>query len=518
MVNIGDFVTRNAFRVPGGDACIDPDTGRRTTHQRLADRVNRLANALLGELGLSPGDRVTMLSRNCAEYLELYYAAAKSGIIAQPLNWRLAVPELQSIIEDGDPRLLIYHGDFDAELEQLQRELDVEGWLRFEPGEPSAYEDLLARSSAEEPSIASRLGDDDPLFILYSGGTTGVAKGALHTHRTTFASMVNQNAIERVQPTDVYLLLGQMFHIPVVLAMNFLSHGRPVVLLNFEPRRTLEVIEEERVSGFLGVTTMLNYLLAEDLDKYDLSSLRLVQYGGGPMGEDVVREALARLPCGLMQGYGQTEGGPMTFLSAEVHAAAAAGHDTHRLRSCGQEAYLSSLRVVDEQGRLVPQDRTSVGEIVTNSEANMDRYWNRPALTAETLVDGWLHTGDLAVWDEEGFLYIVDRKKDMIISGGENIFPAQVENVLYKHPAVLEAAVFGVPDPVWGEAVKAVVALKPGAEVTEAELIELARSHLASYQKPKSVDFVEELPKSSTGKLLKRELRDPYWEDSSRRV
>jgi acyl-CoA synthetase (AMP-forming)/AMP-acid ligase II len=306
-----------------------------------------------------------------------------------------------------------------------------------------------------------------------------------------------------------------MFHIPLVLAMNYLTRGRPVVLLNFEARATLEVIEQERVSGFLGVTTMLNYLLAlDDLESYDLSSLRIVQYGGGPMGEDVVREALSRLPCDLQQGYGQTEGGTMTFLSPQVHHDALAGVAAHRLRSCGREAHLSSVRVVDDEGRLVPRDHSAVGEIVTRSDANMLRYWNRPEQTAETLRDGWLRTGDLATWDQDGYIYIQDRKKDMIVSGGENIYPAQVENSLYRHPAVLEAAVFGVPDETWGEAVKAVVVLKPGMDATEEELVSLVREDLGSYMKPRSVDFVTELPKSPTGKILKRDLRAPHWDDS----
>jgi acyl-CoA synthetase (AMP-forming)/AMP-acid ligase II len=516
-LNIADLVVRNAFRNPGGPACIDPATGRTTTHAQLAERMDRLANGLLG-LGLDAGDRVAILSRNCAEYLELYFACARSGLIAQPLNWRLSTSELGRILDDGGARVVISAADFADEVKLLQDRFDADHWLEFAPGQPSPYEDLLAGATAEAPAAATTTGDDDPFFILYTGGTTGVSKGALHSHRSAFTSMLNQNAAEQAQPTDVYLLLGQMFHIPIVLAMNMLSHGRPVVLLNFEPQATLQVIEQERVSGFLGVTTMLNYLLAEDLESYDLSSLRLVQYGGGPMGEDVVREALSRLPCDLMQGYGQTEGGPMSFLSPRAHRDAVAGVNPHRLRSCGQEAYLSSLRVVDADGRPVARDRASVGEIVTRSEANMLRYWNRPEETAQVVRDGWLRTGDLATWDEEGFLYIVDRAKEMIISGGENIYPAQVENAIYRHPGVLEVAVIGVPDDHWGEAVKAIVVAKPGVALTEDEIIATTKDQLASYMKPRSVDFVEALPKSPTGKILKRELREPYWSDRDRDV
>ncbi len=511
MINLADFLDRNAWRSPRGEACIDPRTDRRLTHAALDDRASRLAVALRHRLGLEPGDRIAILARNCAEYLELFFAAGRVGVIAVPLNWRLAPPELLRVLDDATPRVIVHAAAFDEVVPALQRGYDADHWIRFAPGEPSSYEDLLAASDPSATAGLGSFGDDDPFFILYTGGTTGRAKGVLHSHRSAYTAMLNQDATERVTERDVYLLLGQMFHIPMVLAMNYLTRERPVVLLDFDARATLEVIEQERVSGFLGVTTMLNYLLAvDDLERYDLSSLRLVQYGGGPMGEAVVREALERLPCDLQQGYGQTEGGTMTFLTADVHREATAGRHAHRLRSCGREAHLSSVRIVDGSGAVVARDGRTIGEIVTRSDANMVRYWNRPEETAETLRDGWLHTGDLAVWDEDGFVYIQDRKKEMIISGGENIYPAQVENVLYRHPAVLEVAVIGVPDETWGEAVKAVVALKPGQAATEEELIALTRDELASYMKPRSVDFVDELPKSPTGKILKRELRDTY--------
>lgn len=513
MISLADFLARNARRDPAGDACIDPSTGRRLTHAGLERRARQLAIAMRRDLGLVPGDRVAILARNSAEYLEIFFAGAQAGIIAVPLNWRLAGPELVRVLADAAPRAVIYAGEYDDVVADLQGRADVEHWVRFSPGEESPYELALAAVGDDEVDLG-RFGDDDPFFVLYTGGTTGLAKGVLHSHRSAWTAMLNQDATERVGDRDVYLLLGQMFHIPVVLAMNYLTRGRPVVLLNFEPRNTLAVIEQERVTGFLGVTTMLNYLLAvDDLESYDLSSLRIVQYGGGPMGEDVVREALQRLPCDLQQGYGQTEGGTMTFLSPRVHREAVAGIAPHRLRSCGQEALLSTVRVVDVEGRPVARDGQVVGEIVTRSDANMLRYWNRPEETASTLRDGWIQTGDLATWDEDGFVYIKDRKKEMIISGGENIYPAQVENALYRHPAVLEVAVIGVPDAVWGEAVKAVVAVKPGKHVSEDELIAVAREQLASYMKPRSIEFVDELPKSPTGKILKRELRDRYRPD-----
>jgi acyl-CoA synthetase (AMP-forming)/AMP-acid ligase II len=519
--NIGDITARNVWRSPGADAIIDIPNNRRLTFGALHDRVNRLAWGLSTELRLREGDRVAILSTNAAEVAEVFFACARVGLIAQPLNWRLAAPEQARILADSEPSALIWNREHAGDIDGLQRLHDLDNWLEFAPGNESPYEDLLARRPADEPPSAVNAGGDKPFFILYTGGTTGTSKGALHSHATTAAAIVNQTVAERVARSDVYLLLGQMFHIPVVLAMTYMAHGRPVVLMNFEPRQTLEVIEHERVSAFLGITTMLSYMLAvPDFDRFDLSSLRLVTYGGGPMAPPVVRQIMERLSCDLIQGYGQTEGCTMTSLHPWVHEEIARGINTHRAASCGQEAFLTKVGVFDAAGELVPRDRSTVGEIVINSPANMLGYWRKPELTAEVFRDGggWMRTGDLAYWDEEGFVYIVDRAKDMVISGGENIYPAQVEACIYQHPAVLECAVFGVPDDDWGEALKAVVVLKPGMSVSAEEIVELTRRELASYMKPKTVEFIAALPKGPTGKILKRELRDPYWDARERQV
>ncbi|MEK9870703.1 MAG: AMP-binding protein, partial [Gammaproteobacteria bacterium] len=264
---------------------------------------------------------------------------------------------------------------------------------------------------------------------------------------------------------------------------------------------------------------MLNWMMAVDgFENYDISSLRNIQYGGGPMPATVVKAALEAFPCTLIQGYGQTEGMTMTFLSQEDHAAAVNGIQPERLNSCGPQPKHTPTPHEEQTGTDDPQDGISSGEIIVQSEANMLGYWRKPELTAETIRDGWMWTGDIATWDEEGYISIVDRSKDMIISGGENIYSTQVEAAIHKHPGVLECAVIGVPDDEWGEAVKAVVVMKPGETASEADIIAAARQHLASYQKPRSVDFVDSLPKAPTGKILKRELRTPYWEASSRNV
>ena len=516
-MNIGSITAKWAGLDPERPAVIDATTDRRVSFGELDRRVKQLTNAL-NQAGLHKGDRVAVLSKNSIEYFEVYFACARGGFIAQPLNWRLGIPELERILIDGEPSVVVAAAEFADEAAQLKQKVDVGTWLETNTAGGSFDAFLKAVSDAEPPQ-SGEVGGDDPVLILYTGGTTGLSKGALHSHNSLYMGMLNQTVAERIVPSDVYMLTGQMFHIPVGLAMNYMAHGCPVVLMNFEAKAALEIIQRERVSAFLGITTMLNWMMAVDgFENYDLSSLRNIQYGGGPMPGTVVKAALESFPCTLIQGYGQTEGMTMTFLSQEDHSEAVSGNRPERLNSCGREGFVTRVRVVDPEGNDVPKDGTSAGEIVVQSDANMLGYWRRPDLTAETIKDGWMWTGDVATWDEEGYVFIVDRAKDMIISGGENIYSTQVEAAIHKHPGVLEAAVFGVPDDEWGEAVKAVVVMKPGETATEQEIIDTAREHLASYQKPRSVEFAESLPKAPTGKILKRELRDPFWSTQEKRV
>ena len=515
-MNISDITAKWSNLDPSRPALVDIPTGRRVSFGELERSVRRAATGFLG-LGLNKGDRVAILAKNSIEYFETYYACARAGLIAQPLNWRLGVPELARILEDGEPSVILTSDEFASECEALRSQVGIAHWLQYGPDSDGSFERM--KRDGSESVRANGIGGGDPVLILYTGGTTGLSKGALHSHKTLYMGMLNQTVAERVVPSDVYMLTGQMFHIPVALAMNYMAHGCPVVLMNFEAKAALEIIEAERVSALLGITTMLNWMMAvEGFENYDLSSLRNIQYGGGPMPETVVKAALNAFPCTLIQGYGQTEGMTMTFLSQEDHRDAVAGNRPHRLNSCGREGFVTQVRVVDESGEDVPKDGATPGEIVVRSEANMLGYWRRPELTAETIRDGWMWTGDIATWDEDSYIFIVDRAKDMIISGGENIYSTQVEAAIHRHPGVLEAAVIGVPDEEWGESVKAVVVMKPGETATERAIIDTARQHLASYQKPRSVDFVESLPKAPTGKILKRELRDPYWNVSGRQV
>lgn len=518
-MNIGRIPSKVAKTDPTREALIDVPNNRRMTFGELDERVCRLGNLLKTILCLEKGARVAVLSRNCIQYMEIMFASARTGLITLPLNWRLSDPELTRLLADGEPAVVFFSQEYQSVADGLAQHAPDIRWIGFDDLGSSEYERLIATCSDAEPAASANVVGSDPVLILYTGGTTGKSKGALHTHHSLFMGMINQTVAERIVPSDVYMLTGQMFHIPVALAMNYTAHGCPVVLINFDAKLALEVIQKERVSAFLGITTMINWMMAvEGFEHYDLSSLRNFQYGGGPMPRTVVEAALKAFPCTMIQGYGQTEGMTMTFLSQDDHQDAISGRNSQRLASCGRSGFVTEVRVVDPDGQDVARDGLTHGEIVVRSEANMVGYWRQPELTAETLKDGWLWTGDIAVWDEQGYVYIVDRAKDMIISGGENIFSTQVEAAIHKHPDVLESAVFGVPDDVWGEAVKAAVVLKPGCSATATEIIAEASKHLASYQKPKSIDFVDALPKAPTGKILKRELREPYWQNRGRNV
>ena len=516
-MNLVDAVRKWATLAPDRTVVVDSTTDRRITFEELLGRVIQLSNGF-ASLGLAKGDRVAVLSTNSIEYFEVYYACAMSGLIAQPINWRLSAEEITRIIEDGEPSVFICQKEFlDLQNEVRATVTSNITYLEYGPETDGSYEALVTQASTED--LYSDIGGADPVLILYTGGTTGLSKGALHTHHSLYMGMLNQTVAERIVPNDVYMLTGQMFHIPVALAMNYIAHGCPCVLMNFDAKIALELIQKEKVSAFLGITTMLNWMMAVDGFKdYDLSSLRNIQYGGGPMPETVVKAALKAFPCTIIQGYGQTEGMTMTFLSQEDHQKAIQGERAERLNACGREGFVTQIRVVDNKGVDVPKDNTTSGEIIVRSEANMVGYWRKPELTAAIIKDGWMWTGDIATWDEDSYVFIVDRSKDMIISGGENIYSTQVESAIHKHEGVLECAVIGIPDDEWGEAVKAVVVMKPGESATEADIISTAKEHLASYQKPKSIDFVESLPKAPTGKILKRELRAPYWNRLERKV
>ncbi len=509
-MNIGLIPQKWARLTPDKTAITDAENRNQVTFAELEELVVKIGNALIS-IGLNKGERVGILSKNSIEHLALFYACGRTGLVAQPMNWRLSASEVIKIIENGKPKVMITDSALSNLVSEVQSRSDlVSLWYEYGNTGNGSFESLIESQSTEQFQLSTYVGGVDPFFILYTGGTTGESKGALHSHESVWYGMQNQTVAERIVPSDVYMLTGQMFHIPVVLAMNYHAHGCPLVLMNFEASLALELIEEQKVSAFLGVTTMLNWMMAvPNFQKYDLKSLRNIQYGGGPMPSRVIREALDSFPCSLIQGYGQTEGTTMTFLNQEDHyQAIREDFRPERLRSCGREGFVTTVRIVDTSGKVVPQDNETPGEIIIKSKANMLGYFGRPDLTSKTIHDGWMWTGDIATWDSEGYCYIVDRSKDMIISGGENIYSIQVEEAIAKNEGVLEVAVVGIPDDEWGESVKAFVVSKPGFSLTSEDIVATASKNLASYQKPKFVEFVSELPKAPTGKILKRNLRN----------
>lgn len=510
-MNVAERILRHANQ---GDqeALIDFAGDRRRSWSGLADRVTRLADGLENSLGLRRGGKIAVLSRNALEYMELLLACALKGVVVQALNWRLSTAELAQILIADRPDAFVYADEFEDEARELQPTIDSRHWVSWSSaGGPSAFEELIDRSAPSEGWQSAELpGGSDPFLVVYTGGTTGVSKGAVHTHDSAIAAMA-QNALgERLVSTDRFMLMGQMFHSPVITAMDYLTHGCPLVIVNFKPEVALAAIQEERVTASMGIPTMYqNMIPLLQAGGWDVGSLRNLQYGGSPTARNVVYELMELFGCGLIQCYGRTEELAITFLSQEDHVLAARGDWPERLDSVGREAWFTQVRLLADDGSLVPRSSREPGEILSKSPAAMSGYLGRPDLTADaTWGDGWLRTGDLGRFDEHGYLSVVGRAKDLIISGGENIYPVQVENAIQKHPAVLEVAVVGVPDELWGESVKAYVVVRPGMELSEAEVLSSAATNLASYQKPKYVEFLDELPKSGAGKIDKRQLKD----------
>lgn len=512
-MNIADLVLRHAY-LRGNEEAISefPSSDRRRTFSELADRVTRLGTAMKTSLGMARHDPVAVLSRNRIEYMEVMLACALNGHMVQALNWRLSKIELFEILKACPPKVVIYDPEFSQEAEYLRQELPIKEWIYWsEATEPSPFEALIARqpSSSTSAGPSDVAGDDDPFLVVYTGGTTGVSKGAVHTHRTAASAMANNLVGERIVPTDRFMLMGQMFHSPVILAINYLTHGCPVVVVNFKPELALQCIEERKITASMGIPTMYQNMLAlMGGGNWRLKSLRNLQYGGSPIAPSVIRSMYESFGCSLIQCYGRTEELAITFLIQEDHDHAMRGINTHRLDSCGRESWLARVMLIDAEGARIPRGSSKSGEIVVRSPASMVGYLGRPDLTAEASYgNGWMRTGDVATMDNDGYLYVVDRAKDLIISGGENIYPAQVERAIQRHEDVLEVAVVGVPDPLWGESVKAYVVHKPGRIVAEQAIAETAARYLASYQKPKFVEFLSELPKTSAGKIDKRALR-----------
>ena len=508
-----DIVNRNALLHSNEEAFICGP--QRITFAQFNERVNSLVNALSAE-GFKKGDGIGMLSWNCLEYTDFYGAAMKGGFIASPFNPRLHSEELEYLINYSQAKALFVGPELMTTVNEMRSRLPkVEKYIAIEGADPNMYshDELLSSYPSDEPDVD--LHRDDPYLIFYTSGTTGVPRGGLYTHARKLDNTRIKALEMGAKPGDKHIMVLPFFHIggDSHVWPFFLVGGSNVIMLerSFDPDAVLKLIQDEKATDLHIVPTQLNAMLSrKDIKDYDLSSLNRIYYAASPMPVELLRRGLEIFGPVFSQGYGQTESGPqITCLPRKNHQVLDRPAEEQKvLTSCGQPSLGVHVRVVDEQNNDVEPGK--VGEIIAQSESIMVEYWQLPQETSETIVDGWLHTGDLGYYDEKGFIYIVDRKKDMIVTGGENVYSREVEDVLYKHPGISEVAVVGIPDPVWVERVHAVVVLKEGMQATEEEIIAFCKNHLASYKSPKSADFVDSLPKNPQGKILKKEIREKY--------
>jgi acyl-CoA synthetase (AMP-forming)/AMP-acid ligase II len=520
-MNIGTLLTKSAKAFPEKPAVAYGQ--KKLTYSQLNSRVNRLANGLR-DLGVKQGDNVALLQQNYPQTLESIFACFKAGCAAVPINWRLHPNEFTFIIDHSESKALILSPEFkEAIFDNRERIPQARHLICLSgaEGDMLDYEQLIEKGA--DQFTDATVNPDDLAWLFYTSGTTGMPKGAMLTHRNLLAMTMNFYA-------DICPGFGQH---EVILHAAPLSHGSGLYALpnigkaalnvileskSFDAELVFRTIQEYRVTNMFAAPTMVK-LLAESpaTDRQVHGSLKSLNYGGAPMLVEDLKTAMKNLgPC-LVQLFGQGES-PMTitYLPHADHVLEGTPAQIKRLASAGIARTDVEVKIFDAEDMELPPGE--MGEIVTRSDLVMKGYWRNPEATRDTIRDGWLHTGDMGYIDESGYLFIMDRSKDMIITGGENVYPREIEEVLIKHPAVREVAVIGVPDAKWGEAIKAIVALKPGEAATENDLIAFCKDNIASYKKPKSVDFINELPKNNYGKILKRELRARYWKDKERKV
>jgi len=490
------------------------DAGRTITYAQFAERVACLANALR-DLGMQRGDRVAVLMLNSARYLELYHAVPLAGAVVVPINIRWNQEDMVFALADSGARLLVVD-DYFARLEPaLGAALPDLAYLFAGngpcPGGMANYEACLAAASPKIPDTPDPA-DDDLVGLFYTSGSTGGPKGVMLSHKNICANALYGTVVMAISPDWVFLHAAPMFHLADagIVYSIVMQGGANCFLPAFDPEACLRAIERHRITHTALVPAMANMLVNHPaIDRYDTSSLRTILYGGSPMPLEVLRRAREKLHCHFAQAYGLSEASPvLTYLGPEDHNFENAEAQFIPVKSGGKPILGVEVKVVDPLDRELPPGE--VGEIVARGANIMKGYWNQPAITADTLRGGWLHTGDMGAFDSQGYLYILDRKKDMIKPGGENVYSPEVEAAIASHPDVLEVAVIGVPDPKWTEAVKAVVVKRPDSALTEQALIDFCRARMTHFKCPTSVDFVDALPKGGTGKLQKNVLRERY--------
>ena len=505
--NIGSLLTKRAQITPDIEAYVQGETGERYSFAELNTRANKLANACLGA-GVQPGDRVAFLLMNGIEFVEAYLGLAKLGAVVVPLNWRLTAPELEYIISDSGSSWLVFDDEFrqSAEMLSSQGKTGVKQWVHVTPSAAApfarGYADLVADASDQEPPVGAS--GEDMLYIMYTSGTTGLPKGVVHSHRTSLWAVLTMSPVLEMRLADRFLSPLPMFHVGALapVMMNCYKGVTSVVLRTFNPKLAWELIEKESITIGLAVPAMLNFMMqVPNFASYDASKLRWMLSGAAPVPAALI-EAYATHGIEIHQIYGLTETcGPACVIDAQ--------NAIKRAGSTGKAFFHTEVRVRDADGKDCAPNTS--GEVVVRGPHVMHAYWKQPEATAETLKDGWLHTGDIATMDEDGFVTIQDRKKDMIISGGENIYPAEIENLLIEHQAIREAAVIGQPSQRWGES-PFIILVPADADnpPSEADVMGFLAPRLARFKLPRGMAVAEEIPRNPSGKILKRILREAY--------
>lgn len=513
MILLWNVLKRSAVVYGNRVALVDGE--KKFTYREVNSRANRLANALL-KLGLERGSRIAFMSGNRHEFVEGYFGIAKTGLVINPVNALFSQEDATYVINHSDAVVLIYQQELKDLVDKIKKNIpQVKHFISL----GDEYESFLQNASDGDPKEQELTEEDDLYMIMYTSGATGRPKGVAVTQRNIVLNAISMAFEIGIGPNETTLLVMPLFHNgglwPTVV--HFLRGGTVILYEgSFNPEKVLKMCEEEKVT-FLNVvpTTLYRMIEHPDLKKYNLEPLRSIMYAGAPSSLDKVKAAMKQLgEERFYQALGSTEHNGI-MLSFPTYEHALTGPLADKLSSVGRTATLMEVRVVDDNGNDVKPGGS--GEIICRGNLAL-RYWKQPEETKEAFKDGWLYTGDVGRIDEDSYIYVVDRKKDMIISGGENIASKEVEDVICRHPSIHEAAVIGVPDPQWGESVKALVVLRPGMQATEQEIIDFAKNNLASYKKPKTVEFLDALPKNAAGKVLKAELKKKYWEGHERKI
>lgn len=514
MYTIGDICRRSARLWPDKTAVVYEKT--RLTYNQLDERVNQLANALRSQ-GVVETDRLAVLSENTHKYLEIYFAASKIGVSVTPLNFRLSDEEIRHIVQDSGSTVFLVGDAYEDRAELLKSSTaDITLWISMDKEVENFlfYENMIAAASKEEPGLDP--GEDEMAILMYTGGTTGLPKGVMMSHRGLMTAVAGAAIMCGFRRDDTTCFVLPLFHVSFWPAFSVLF-VQGTVVINRKPdlNGMLKLIQDEKCTHINAVPTLYGWMLqGADVDAYDLSSLRLITYAGSPFPQELLKQCITKFGPIFEQAYAMTECIGGTFLLKEDHVLE--GDRSKLLSSAGKPCVIVDVSVKDEDDNDLPSGK--IGEIVIRGKSMMMGYWKNPELTARAIRNGWYHTGDMGYLDEDGYLFLVDRKADMIVTGGENVYPKEVEDVLYQHPAVAMAAVVSAPDAKWGERVQAAVVLNPDQKTTQDELIAHCKTCLAGYKCPKEVDFWDQLPTTPVGKILRKDVKKKFWEGRERSI